>query len=271
MSYITNSKKTYEARGAAHPHALVRQLLTLMSEKRTNLCLSADVTTTSSLLALADSIGPYIAVLKTHMDILVDFSASTIPALQALSEKHNFLLFEDRKFVDIGNTAMLQYRGSQRIVEWAHFVNACVLAGEGTIKGLEKLALTPEYAGRRALLLLAEMTSEGSLATGKYTQRAISLAHEHKEFVVGYIAHSPLIAPADGAEVDMLTFTTGINRISAGDSLLQKYRTPKEAVAGGSDVVIVGRGLYENPDPVGEAKAYRDEAWKAYEERVGLA
>ena len=40
--------KTYDARGATCPHGIARQPLTLMSEKRTNPLLSADVTTTSS-------------------------------------------------------------------------------------------------------------------------------------------------------------------------------------------------------------------------------
>ena len=40
---------------------------------------------------------------QTHIDIVEDFDQDLITCLQELSQEHNFLLFEDRKFADIGN------------------------------------------------------------------------------------------------------------------------------------------------------------------------
>lgn len=82
---------------------LATYLLRLIHYKRTNLCVSADVTTTSELLQLAEDVGDHICVLKTHADIVGDFGDRTIKGLRDVARRRQFLVFEDRKFGDIGS------------------------------------------------------------------------------------------------------------------------------------------------------------------------
>lgn len=229
---------------------------------------------------LLSELGPHIAVFKTHIDIVSDFSEATVQGLKDLSAKHNFLIFEDRKFVDIGNTVQKQYHGGAlRISEWAHLVNASVLAGDGIIEALSQTAASEQipHRGERALLILAEMTTQGSLAVGDYTQASISSAKRHRDFVVGFVATRALTAvdfesasgaAAEDEDDDFVVFTTGVSRAAKGDKLGQQYQTPRDAVGRGADFIIAGRGIYATEDPVVTAKLYQDEGWTAYLARV---
>ena len=251
---------------------LGHNLLMLMERKRTNLALSVDVLTCRELLQLADSVGPHICLLKTHVDILTDFTADFPARLQSLADKHDFLIFEDRKFADIGNTVYNQYaNGIYRIASWAHITNAHTVPGSGIIDGLKKGATERHQLSERALLLLAEMSSAGSLATGDYTKATMEMACQNRDFVIGFIAGRRLDLPSayDANEVDFLYMSPGVQLEAGKDALGQQYRTP-EVVLGEckSDIIIVGRGICQSSDPVAAAIEYKNRCWQAYLNRL---
>ncbi len=219
-------------------------------------------------------LGPYIVVFKTHIDIVSDLTKDTVQRLKTISEKHNFMLFEDRKFVDIGNTVQMQYHGGAfDIADWAHLVNATILPGDGIVQALSATVNADDFGhkGERGLLMLAEMTTKGSLATGAYTRASIGAARKYKDFVLGFIANQPLtkyLTAGEEVDEDFVVFTTGVNRASKGDKLGQQYQTPTSAISGGSDFIISGRGLYASKDPVETVKEYQKEGWEAYQARI---
>jgi uridine monophosphate synthetase len=127
----------------------------------------------------------------------------------------------------------------------------------------------------RALLLLAEMSSVGNLMTGEYTQRCLSAAREHSEFVMGFISQRNLNAREDD---NFISMTPGVNlppegeemsNETKGDGLGQQYRTPETVIGkDGCDIIIVGRGIIGAKDRVAEAERYRKAAWEAYKDRI---
>ncbi|KAF5018783.1 hypothetical protein F66182_9233 [Fusarium sp. NRRL 66182] len=275
----SQSTKTYASRAAHHQHPVARRLFSLAEAKKSNLVVSADLTDTQSLLTCADELGPYIAVFKTHVDLIRDFGNDTVQGLKRLANKHDFLIFEDRKLVDIGNTVQKQYHGGAlRISEWADIVNLSILGGDGIVHALTQTIKDPRfpYRDERAFLVLAEMTSKGSLATGTYTDNCVQVARENPESLIGFVATRALVAADDDDDdddgthpgQDFVIFTTGINMASKGDKLGQQYQTPAGAVERGADFIIAGRGIYASSDPVEAAKKYQQEGWEAYLQRV---
>ena len=209
-------------------------------------------------------------MLKTHIDIVSDLGPDTFEGLTRLAQQHDFLIFEDRKFIDIGNTVQKQYRGGAlRIHDWAHIVNASVLPGPGVIHALGE-TISDAGVADRGILILAEMTSKGSLATGDYTRASVDIARQYPKSVIGFVATKGLSEfTTDSVEgEDMIVFTTGVNISSKGDALGQQYQTPITAMAGGSDFLIAGRGIYANQDPIAAAKEYQKAGWDAYLKRV---
>lgn len=258
-----NQQLTYVERAKLRNiHPLASKLLLVMEEKQSNLCVSADVTSSEELLQLAESLGPKICLLKTHVDILKDYTAAFSQKLQAVAEKYNFLIFEDRKFADIGNTVKHQYEGGvYQISSWSHIVNAHAVPGPGVVKGL---AAVGKPLGR-GCLLIAQMSSQGSLATGEYTKAVLQMAEEHSDFVIGFICGSKI-----AKRPEFIHMTPGVQMQAGGDLLGQQYSTPEDVIANkGSDVIIVGRGILEAPDRLEAAESYRKSGWDAYTKRVG--
>ena len=171
----------------------------------------------------------------------------------------------------------LQYSsGVHKIASWSHITNAHPVPGPSIITGLASVGVPLG----RVLLLLAEMSTKGSLATGSYTEDAVRMARANKNFVIGFIAQRRMdnvgvSAGEPTEEDDFLILTPGVGLDSRGDSMGQQYRTPKEVIVdSGCDVIIVGRGIYGKGNNLDiqavqtQAERYRTEGWNAYQERI---
>ncbi|TFK75809.1 Orotidine 5'-phosphate decarboxylase [Pluteus cervinus] len=264
---MSSHLQSYGQRAQNFTNPAAKLLLETMERKKSNLAVSVDVTKTKDFLSIIDTVGPFVCLIKTHIDILEDFDPSLITQLKELSQKHNFLIFEDRKFADIGNTVALQYsRGVHRIADWAHITNAHAVPGPGIITGLSSVGLPLG----RGLLLLAEMSTKGSLATGAYTDATLRMAENNRDFVVGFVAQQRM----GGHHEDFLVLTPGVGLDSKGDGMGQQYRTPREVILDSAcDVIIVGRGIYggDTAESVrAQAQRYQDAGWSSYLERISL-
>ncbi|EFJ06281.1 hypothetical protein SELMODRAFT_236575 [Selaginella moellendorffii] len=238
----------YGERAVLAQNAAGKKLLDLMEQKKSNLSVAADVTTSEELLKLADAVGPEICVLKTHVDVLSDFSEELTVKLRAIAEKHDFMIFEDRKFADISNTVSMQYEGGPfKIVDWSDITNAHMVPGPGSIDG------TGEGAGFAA-------TCRDELQRNSSTGRVPSSSRKNgcgqSRLRHGIHLHKSC-AWAQAANPGFIHMTPGVQTSAGGDDLGQQYSTPENVIADRQrDIIIVGRGIMH-------AGWYRSNAWES--------
>lgn len=238
------------------------QLFKIMEEKQTNLCVAADLTNPTDLLNFAEQIGPYICLFKTHIDIMDDFHPKFIKCLSQIAKNHNFLLFEDRKFADIGKTVELQYsRGIYEISSWASIVTVHSLMGKGVLDAIKK---SPGLE-KRGVFLLAEASSSENLINADYTKLSVKLCLDNSDLITGLVCQSPLFLDSPG----FIQLTPGVHICSESDKLGQQYNSPEVAVLEkGADIAVVGRGITLAADKGEAAEKYRKLLWDAYLKRV---
>ncbi|XP_063824785.1 uridine 5'-monophosphate synthase-like [Ostrinia nubilalis] len=253
---------TFEKRAELATNEIAKQLFDVMATKKTNLCVSVDLTTTTCILDLLEKVGEHVCLVKTHADIIEDFSTDFITRLKSLAKRFNFLILEDRKYADIGNTVSLQYaKGLHKVSEWADCVTAHSLPGEGILKAINGAT----NGVRKGVFLLAEMSSEGNLITPEYTDKTVSMASNFPSLICGFVSQNKNTFNQPG----LIQLTPGVQLESTKDDLGQVYNTPEKVMLEkGADVVVVGRGILSAKNPAAEALVYKEALWKNYLKRV---
>ena len=141
-----------------------------------------------------------------------------IKKLINLSIIHDFLIMEDRKFVDISSIVEKQYE------QFNNWVDLVTVHGSVTSETISKLS---------GALIVATMSNN----TYDLTEHAIQLANDHPDNIVGYITQQRI-------KGDFYCMTPGISLdIHQADD--QHYRHIKDVDA---DFYIIGRALYDSPN-----------------------
>ena len=240
----------YDQKEVAHP--VGRKMIDIALRKKSNLIASADMVTTYEILDLAEKIGDKIVALKLHTDIITDFNRAFIDDLRKIARAKDFIIFEDRKFADIGNTQELQFKkGIYKIAEWADMVTSHVIAGEKSL----------EIFGSVGVAAIVEMSSAGTLTDNYYISKALNVAEKSSQIFA-------VVAQRKVSD-DLLLLTPGVNLSVKGDAKGQQYNTPQKVFNEyHTDFMIVGRGIYKSDEPEVVAEEYRQQGWQAYEDSL---
>jgi len=86
------------------------------------------------------------------------------------------------------------------------------------------------------------------------------MAEEQTDFIMGFVSQSRL-----SENPNMVHMTPGVQLQGGGDHLGQQYLTPHIVIGERMcDIIIVGRGITQAPDPAEAARQYREAGYKAY-------
>jgi uridine monophosphate synthetase len=266
-SQTTDAKKTFRQRLEIVENTRTKSLIETMLRKNSNLVISLDEPNNDIFFKILKAVGSEIVMVKTHVDIMESFDNQFLIELKELATKLDFHIFEDRKFADIGNTVRHQFQGGlYKISDWADFVTVHSVSGAGVLDGLMSNLVNPPSA-----FLLARMSSKGNLISEDYTRRTIDMGKD-SENVTGYIGHGTDVEDLARFKAKIpehqLLLMPGVQLQKGSDGLGQQYVSVAEAMEGGADLIIVGRGIIAAENPAQTASIYRKTAWDVFKGKL---
>jgi uridine monophosphate synthetase len=206
--------------------------------RKGKLCVAADMTTSKELIELIHMVGPHISILKIHIDIISDFSEELIYELIKLKHKYTFLIWEDRKFADIGSIVSNQIHGGMyKISSWADLISMHLISGPGIL----------QESGRCGIIAIGSMSSRETLAGEEYLQKCIDMV-ENNPNVVGVVTQFDF-------KSNQLKIIPGVNISASADNKDQQYSALSSKSWG--NIFVVGRDIANSGDCVQRCKEYK--------------
>ncbi len=262
------SAEIWGERWSAASLDMAREYMETAARKQSLVCLAADCKLMSELFDLIEKVGAHIAALKTHVDLVDDWTEDEWRRFCLAAKDADLLIFEDRKFADIGKISRAQMGGVYNIASWADLVTSHLISGPDVVDGLQ--AGWKDVGRSGGVLLLAQMSSRGNLQTPEYTDKVVQNGSTHPgDF--GFIGNGS--RPDELAELrskvgsGKMIWTPGVNLAVGDGEMGQRYGDPREAILAGSDCIIVGSGIHRADDPAEAARAYARASWNGLLER----
>lgn len=201
-------------------------------------------------LSFVDKIDPHSCRLKVGKEMFTLFGPDFVKVLH----QRGFSVFLDLKFHDIPNTCAKAVRAAAELGVW--MVNVHASGGERMMQAARDI-LVP-YGHERPLLIgvtvltsmeQADLEGLGLNVTPK--TQVLRLAHLTKnaglDGVVCSAHEATELRAAFGAEFKLVT--PGIRPLDAAVGDQKRIMTPVDAVAAGSDYLVIGRPITQASDP----------------------
>jgi len=257
-------------------YGLQSEIIRIMHQKKSNLVFSADLYDLNELIHLLHykQIARKAVIIKVHIDSVVN-PQLYINQLLDLAIKYDFIIMEDRKLSDIGNTVKNQFLCKEnKIYEWANLVTIHLNMGPGILQALQNSVSS--FENKIGFVPVVQASSKDNLMDINYTTKCLEMMKEYKNIIPAIVCQNAnqirnilKINKHHNDRGMYLFMTPGVHLDSSSDQLGQQYRSVKDAIFNeGNDLIIVGRGIYNSSNPLEIAEKYRENAWEAYLQRI---
>ncbi|MCK5179161.1 MAG: orotidine-5'-phosphate decarboxylase [Candidatus Omnitrophica bacterium] len=235
-----------------------------MTKRKAQLIVALDVDTFDEAKGLIDALGDDVEIFKVGSQLFTAYGPDVVRHLLKAGKK----VFLDLKFHDIPNTVANAVRAAVSLREGDQSIFMCTMHTAGGKEMLERASAEATKAAhsagvKRPLLLgITALTSdEKKDSIGQFVLEKALLAKEAGlDGVVASSQEAALVRENLGQ--DFIIVTPGIRPegTQAGDQ--KRVTTPSEAVAQGSDFLVVGRPIVKAEDPSQAAKQILEEMGK---------
>lgn len=202
-------------------------------------------------LSLVDKLDPTLCRVKIGKEMFTLFG----PDLIADIHQRQFDIFLDLKFHDIPTTVAKAITATAKLGVWMTNVHA---AGGMAMMHAAKQALLPFGNNAPLLIAVTVLTSMNDSqlqdigVSHSVANQVVALAKLAQEAqldgVVCSAQEAHLLKETCGKE--FMLITPGIRPIGSHNSDQQRVMTPKEALAAGSDYLVIGRPITQAKDPM---------------------
>lgn len=212
-------------------------------------------------LSLARSVKPYVGGLKVGLEFITALGPDAIRRVAEIG----LPVFADVKFHDIPNTVA----GAARAIAGlgVAMFNVHASGGEAMMRAAAD-AIAP-WTPRPLLIAVTVLTSLDNAVLETVGQRAPAseqvgrlAALVKKSGLDGVVCSAHELATVRAAcGPDFLTIVPGIRPAGAAVGDQKRVMSPKQAVAAGADILVIGRPITAAADPAEAAKAIAEELW----------
>jgi orotidine-5'-phosphate decarboxylase len=204
-------------------------------------------------VAWAAVTGPHLSTVKVGLELFLRHGADAVRKTREASGGRE--VFLDLKLHDIPNTVTGAARAVAELAPTYLTVHAS--GGRDMVRAAVDALPTTKVAGVTVLTSLAErdLALLGMVGTPRDAVRRLAA------LAVGAGARALVCSPLEVADVrtevgpDVVLITPGVRPAGAGHGDQSRVATPRQALADGADLLVVGRPLTAAPDPGAAAAA----------------